>query len=92
MTLCPPGLSAAHVIARGAIVAYWAPLFAYWLRGWCLMVGGPVRGDRGPVWQQLTSVFKDHDPVAEQRPALLRVAHNRVRGLAIWCRRVRTGR
>jgi hypothetical protein len=34
--------------------------------GWRLMVGGPVRGDRGPVWQQLTSVFEDHDPVAEQ--------------------------
>ncbi len=62
------------------------------LGGWRLMVGGPVRGDRGPVWQQLTSVFKDHDPVAEQRPALLRVAHNRVRRLAVWCRRFRTGR
>jgi hypothetical protein len=30
------------------------------------MVGGPVRGDHGPVWQKLTSVFEDYDAVAEQ--------------------------
>jgi hypothetical protein len=37
------------------------------LGGWRLMVvGGPVRGYRCPVWQQLTSIFEDYDPVAEQ--------------------------
>jgi predicted alpha/beta-hydrolase family hydrolase len=60
--------------------------------GWCVMVSRTVRGDRDPVWQQLTSVFEDHDPVAEQRPALLRVTRNRVRSLAVGCRRVRTWR
>jgi hypothetical protein len=31
------------------------------------MIGtGPVRGDRGPVREELTGIFEDHDAVAEQ--------------------------
>ena len=47
------------------------------------MVGRTVRGDHATVVQQLTSVLEEHDAVAQQAPALLRVAGNGVRGFPV---------
>ena len=58
--------------------------------GWHLPVGGrPVRLDDLAAGQQFPGVLEDHDTVAEQRPALLRVAGDGAGGLAVGCLRVR---
>jgi predicted alpha/beta-hydrolase family hydrolase len=54
-----------HPAAVGDAVATWLRALGV-LGGRRLMVGGPVRGDRGPVGEQLTRVFEDYDAVAEQ--------------------------
>ena len=43
----------------------------------------PVGGDDAAVGQQLAGVLEEEDAVAEQAPALLRVAGDRVRGLTV---------
>src|SRR5262249_15062138 len=46
---------------------------------------GPVRGDDLAAGEQFAGVLEDHDTVAEQRPALLRVAGDGAGRLAIGC-------
>jgi len=46
-------------------------------------VRGPVRRDGRAVRQEFPRVFEDHDAVAEQTPALLRVADNGMRRFAV---------
>jgi hypothetical protein len=48
-------------------------------------VRGPVRRDGRAVRQELPGVLEDHDAVAEQAPALLRVADNGMRRFAVRC-------
>jgi hypothetical protein len=48
------------------------------------VIRGPVRCDHCAVWQQFSGVVEYHYAIAEQAPALLRVADYRVRGLAVW--------
>src|SRR5262249_40906586 len=59
-----------------------------WLRcalGCLPECSGPVRGDDLTAGKQLAGVIEDHDTVAEQRPALLRVAGDGAGRLAIGC-------
>src|ERR1700744_3262765 len=46
-------------------------------------VSGPVRVDAATPRQQLAGVFKNHDPIAEQAPALIGVAGQRSSRLAV---------
>ena len=53
------------------------------LRSGCDVVGGAVRVDDAAVGQQLAGVLEEHDAVAQQAPALLRVAGDGVGGLPV---------
>ena len=53
---------------------------------------GPVRCDDLPAGEQFAGVLEDHDTVAEQRPALLRVAGDGAGRLAVGCVCVRAPR
>jgi hypothetical protein len=49
------------------------------------VIGRAVRRDGRPVREKLTSVLEDNDAIAEQAPALLRVAGYGVSRLAVGC-------
>ena len=53
---------------------------------------GPARVEAGAVRQDLAAVLEEHDPVAQQAPALLRVAGNHVGRIPVRTVRTRTHR
>src|SRR5579859_6785928 len=56
------------------------------------MVGRAMRRDGRAVRQQLAGVIEDHYAIAEQAPALLRVADHGVGRLAVRCLGIRAWR